>query len=302
MGTPQISTVQTMLASARIRPRAYVSLIKPDVTFLVVLTTIAGFYMASTGPLDCIRLLQTLMGTSLVAAGTAALNHYIERREDAVMRRTARRPLPLGLLQPSEALIFGVAAVLLGLFWLAWKANGLSSIIALATCAAYLGIYTPLKKHTPWATAIGAFPGALPPLIGWAAARGTLGVGAWVLFGILFFWQFPHFLAIAWIYREDYARAGIRMLPVVDRAGGSTYGQIVVTSAILVPVSLLPVLTGMAGILYFFSALLIGMALMVACLWAAREKTNVRAKWLMHATVVHIPVLLGLLMLDKLPR
>jgi protoheme IX farnesyltransferase len=302
MATPQISTVQTMLASARIRPRAYVSLIKPDVTFLVVLTTIAGFYMASAGPLDRMGLVQTLIGTTLVAAGTAALNHYIERRDDAVMRRTARRPLPLGIVQPSEALIFGVAAALLGLFWLAWKVNGLSSIIALATCAAYLGVYTPLKKHTPWATAIGAFPGALPPLIGWAAARGSLGMGAWVLFGILFFWQFPHFLAIAWIYREDYARAGILMLPVVDRAGGSTYAQIVVMSAILVPVSLLPALMGMAGTLYFFSALLIGMALMVACLWAARQKTNVRAKWLMHATVIHIPVLLGLLMFDKLPR
>jgi protoheme IX farnesyltransferase len=302
MATPQISTVHTMLASARVRPRAYASLIKPDVTFLVVLTTVAGFYMASTGPLDRMKLLQTLMGTTLVAAGTAALNHFIERREDAVMRRTARRPLPLGILQPLEALIFGVATVLLGLSWLAWKTNGLASLIALATCASYLGIYTPLKKYTPWATAIGAFPGALPPLIGWAAARGSLGLGAWVLFGILFFWQFPHFLAIAWIYREDYARAGIRMLPVVDRAGGSTYAQIVVTSAILVPVSLLPTLIGMVGTLYFFLALLIGMALMVACLWAAREKTNVRAKWLMHATVIHIPVLLGLLMLDKLPR
>ena len=299
MSTPNIRAIETPGATL-VRPRAYYALTKPDVTFLVVLTTLAGFYMASPGPVDWMRLLEAVFGASLVAAGTAALNHYIERREDAVMRRTARRPLPQGVLQPTEALLFGVLLAVAGVAWLAWKTNPLAALVAFVTCASYLGIYTPLKKQTVLATAVGAVPGALPPLIGWAAARGSLGPGAWILFGILFFWQFPHFLAIAWMYREDYARAGIRMLPTVDHSGRSTFAQILLTAVVLIPVSLLPAVTGMAGLPYFFGALLIGMALVQACVWASRSKTNLRAKWLMHATVIHIPVLLGLLMLNKL--
>jgi protoheme IX farnesyltransferase len=175
-------------------------------------------------------------------------------------------------------------------------------VLAIAASITYFGVYTPLKKRTTLATAIGAFPGAVPPLIGWAAARGSLSLDAWILFGILFLWQFPHFLAIAWMYREDYARGGIRMLPVVDPAGTATFTQIVVTAALLVPVSLLPAVVGMAGIRYFFGAVLLGMVLVQVCLWAARTKSNARAKWLMHATVAHIPLLLGWLMLDKLVR
>jgi protoheme IX farnesyltransferase len=285
---------------AHLRPFAYASLTKPDVTFLVIMTTGAGFYMASRGPLDWHLLLHTLLGATLVAGGTAALNHYIERSIDAKMRRTAGRPLPMGVLQPIEALVFGVLLVLAGVVYLLYATNWLASLIALSTSISYLGIYTPLKRYTTLATAIGAFPGALPPLIGWTAARGSLSLGAWILFAMIFFWQFPHFLAIAWIYREDYARAGIQMLPVVDPEGKATFRQIVVTAALLIPVSLLPPIIGMSGMRYFFGALLVGMALVQACLWAARSKTNVRSKWLMHATVVHIPVLLGLLMLDKI--
>jgi heme o synthase len=281
---------------------AYVTLTKPDVTFLVVITSVAGFYLGSRGRLDWLLLLNMLCPTMFVAGGTAALNQYVERDMDAVMRRTALRPLPAGQLQPVEVLVFGVGAVLTGSLWLALGVNRLAALVALATCLLYLGAYTPLKKRTPLATAVGAFPGALPPLIGWAAASGSISLGGWILFAILFFWQFPHFMAIAWMYREDYARAGIKMLPVVDPNGNATFAQIIWTSAVLVPASLLPSLVGMAGVRYFFGALVLGMILLEVGLWANRTRSNVRAKWLMHATVAHIPLLLGWMIFDKLGR
>ena len=284
------------------KPWAYVILTKPDVTFLVVITTVAGFYLGSVGPMDWARLAHTLFGTLLVAGGTAALNQYVERDMDAVMRRTAARPLPAGTLKPNEVLLFGIATIITGTAWLALTVNILGSAVALATSLSYLGLYTPLKTRTTLATAVGAIPGALPPLIGWAAARGSLSAGGWILFAILFVWQFPHFMAIAWMYREDYARAGIQMLPVVDPHGDATFRVIVSLSAILVPVSLLPAVLGMAGIRYFFGALVLGMILLQVSLWANRARTNVRAKWLMHATVIHIPLLLVWMILDKLGR
>lgn len=302
-----MSTRATAIADSRTMSRswAYLQLTKPDVTFLVVMTTAAGFYLGMRGPLDAsgsLAMFNAVLGTSLVAAGTAALNHYIERASDAKMRRTCARPLPVGAIRASEALAFGAALIAAGGIYLALFSNWLACGLALLTTVLYLGLYTPLKKHTTWATAIGAFPGAIPPLVGWAAARGTLNEGAWLLFGILFLWQFPHFYAIAWMYREDYGRAGIQMLPVIDRSGSATFGQIIFCAAALVPVSLLPSVIGLAGDTYFFGAVLIGMLLLQACLWAARSRTNVRAKWLMHATVAHIPALLGLLMLDKVVK
>jgi protoheme IX farnesyltransferase len=297
-----MSTLRTVALPAMSRPSAYLTLTKPDVTFLVVITTLAGFYMGSPGPIAAVLLANTLLGTTLVGAGTSALNHYVERFSDAKMRRTAGRPLPLGLLRPGEALVFGLTLVLGGSAILALLVNGLSSLLALVTTVSYLGIYTPLKKLTPISTTIGAVPGAIPPLIGWAAARGSLSLDAWILFGILFLWQFPHFLAIAWMYRDDYARGGIRMLPVVKPDGDATFRQIIGTALLLVPVSLLPSVVGLAGVRYFFGAVVLGMALVQVCLWAARSKTNVRAKWLMHATVLHIPLLLGLMMYDKIAR
>jgi protoheme IX farnesyltransferase len=284
------------------KPWAYVALTKPDVTFLVVITTVAGFYLASNGPMDWARLACTLVGTLLVAGGTAALNQYVERDMDAVMRRTAARPLPVGTLRPSEVLFFGVGTIVVGALWLVFLVNALAAFIAVFTCVSYLALYTPLKTRTTLATAVGAIPGALPPLIGWAAARGSLSEGGWILFAILFVWQFPHFMAIAWMYREDYARAGIRMLPVVDPSGDVTFRVIISMSAVLVPVSLLPAVMGMAGIRYFFGALILGMLLLQVALWANRARTNVRAKWLMHATVAHIPLLLGWMIFDKLGR
>ncbi|MGA8223845.1 MAG: heme o synthase [Candidatus Acidiferrales bacterium] len=295
-----MNTLRTAEIATMEKPWAYVVLTKPDVTFLIVITTVAGFYLGSRGSLDWALLTHTLLGTVLVGAGTASLNQYFERQMDALMRRTAMRPLPAGVLQPREVLVFGVSTVVAGTIWLTVAVNGLAALLALATCVLYLGLYTPLKTRTTLATAVGAFPGALPPLIGWAAVHGSLSLGAWILFGILFFWQFPHFLAIAWIYREDYARAGIRMLPVEDRSGDATFRRIVTMAAILVPVSLLPSVAGISGIRYFFGALVLGMILLQVSLWADRARTNARAKWLMHATVVYIPLLLGLMILDKL--
>jgi heme o synthase len=275
------------------KPWAYVVLTKPDVTFLVVITTVAGFYLGSVGSMEWLRLLQTLCGT---------LNQYLERDMDSVMRRTAARPLPAGILQPNEVLWFGVATIILGTIWLALAINALAALLALATSVSYLAAYTPLKTRTTLATAVGAIPGALPPLIGWAAARGNLSGGAWVLFAILFVWQFPHFMAIAWMYREDYGRAGILMLPVVDPTGDRTYRLILITSALLIPISLLPAVLGINGIAFFFGAFVLGMLQLQVSCWANRARTNVRAKWLMHATVAYIPLLLIWMILDKLTR
>ena len=297
-----MSTARTTEITVSTRAGAYIALTKPDVSFLVLMTTAAGYVMGSRGPLSWLHLTQTVFATLLIAAGTATLNHYVERDIDRYMRRTASRPLPSGQLHPREAFWFGVCLCVGGALDLYFTAGRLACALGVLTCLSYLLAYTPLKKRTVWATFIGAFPGAIPPMIGWVAATGTLDRGAWLLFAILFFWQFPHFHAIAWMYREDYARAGIQMLPVVDRDGVRTFRQIIFTAVALVAVSLLPAVTGLAGVRYFFGALVVSTALVQVCLWAARAKTNVRAKWLMHATVLHIPLLLGLMIYDKIPR
>ncbi len=297
-----MSTVRTTEMTLSTKASAYVALTKPDVSFLVLMTTAAGYCMGTRGAVDWLHLTQTVFATLLIAAGTAALNHYIERDSDRFMRRTASRPLPSGQLQPGKALWFGVGLSVAGAIDLYLTAGILASALGVLTCVSYLLAYTPLKKRTVWATFVGAFPGAIPPMIGWAAATGSLDRGAWLLFGIVFLWQFPHFYSIAWMYREDYARAGILMLPVVDRSGTRTFRQIISFAIALVGVSLLPALMGLAGSRYFFGALVVSTALVQVCLWAASSKTNVRAKWLMHATVLHIPILLGLMIYDKIPR
>ena len=291
-----------MALSSRSRAGAYVALTKPDVSFLVLITTAAGYYMGARGPVNWLHMLQTVFATMLIAAGTAALNHYIERESDRYMRRTASRPLPSGVLQPAQALVFGIVLSAAGALALYVVAGWIAALLGVVTCVGYLFGYTPLKKRTVWATFIGAFPGAIPPMIGWVAATGSLDRGAWLLFGILFLWQFPHFHAIAWMYREDYARAGIQMLPVVDPEGKRTFRQIIWTAVGLIGVSLLPSVVGLAGMMYFFGALVVSLGLLQVCVWAASMKTNVRAKWLMHATVMHIPLLLGLMAYDKIPR
>jgi heme o synthase len=281
---------------------AYITLTKPDVPFLVLMTTGAGFYMGARGPMPWLYMIHVVVATMLIAAGTAALNHYIERESDRYMRRTASRPLPTGALTPAEALRFGVTLSIAGAVDLYLVAGYIACLLGVFTCLSYLLAYTPLKKRTVWATFVGAIPGAIPPMIGWTAATGKLDAGAWLLFAILFVWQFPHFHAISWMYREDYARAGILMLPVVDKEGHRTFRQIILYAAGLVGISLLPAIMGFAGVLYFFGALVTCTALVQVCLWANTARTNTRAKWLMHATVMHIPILLGLMMYDKLPR
>ena len=295
-----MSATSTALTPSYSRAWGYVSLTKPDVTLLVVMTTFAGYYMGAAGPVDWLHLAHAVIGTTLIGAGTSALNHYIEREADAVMRRTAARPLPLGVLAPREALAFGVALCAGGALYLAFAANVLAAALGLFTSLSYLGLYTPLKTRSWLSTFVGAFPGAVPPLIGWAAASGSLPLGAWLLFAILFVWQFPHFYSIAWMYREDYARAGILMLPVVDRTGDSTFRQILAYGALLIPISLLPSVAGLTAPLYFFGALLLGVLQLLVCIWAARNRSNVRAKWLMHATVVYVPLLLGLMIAQKI--
>jgi protoheme IX farnesyltransferase len=297
-----MSTLRTAELTLASRANAYVALAKPDVSFLVVITTAAGYYMGARGPVNWLHLLHTVFGTMLIAAGTAALNHYAERDSDRLMRRTASRPLPSGVLKPRQALAYGVALSVAGAVYLYFAAGALAAGLGVATCLGYLLAYTPLKKRTVWATFVGAFPGAVPPMIGWVAASGRVDLGAWLLFAILFFWQFPHFHAIAWMYREDYARAGILMLPVVDREGSRTFRQILVTAVALIGVSLLPAIAGIAGVVYFFGSLVLSVGLLQVCLWAASAKTNYRAKWLMHATVLHIPLLLGLMVYDKILR
>jgi protoheme IX farnesyltransferase len=297
-----MSTVRSVDLTLASQASAYVTLMKPDVSLLVLMTTAAGYCMGARGPIGWLHLSHVVFGTLLIAGGTAALNQYVERESDGAMRRTASRPLPSGVLHPVRALAFGVLLAVAGAADLYFAAGTLAAGLGVATCLSYLLAYTPLKKRTVWATFVGAFPGAIPPMIGWAAATGSLDRGAWLLFGIVFLWQFPHFYAISWIYREDYARAGILMLPVVDREGTRTFRQIVLYAAALAGVSLLPAIVGLAGTVYFFGALVTCLGLVQVCLWAARDKTNVRAKWLMHATVLHIPLLLGLMVFDKLPR
>src|ERR1700682_5213911 len=209
-----MSIARTTELTLSSRANAFVALTKPDVSFLVLITTAAGFYMGARGPLNWLHMLHTVFATMLIAAGTATLNHYIERDSDRFMRRTAGRPLPTGVVQPREALLFGVALSIAGAVDLYFVRRLPPAALGVATCLSDLLVYAPLKKRTVWATFIGAFPGAIPPMIGWAAAAGRLDLGASLLFGIFFFWHVPHFHAIAWMYREDYARAGIRMLPV----------------------------------------------------------------------------------------
>jgi protoheme IX farnesyltransferase len=237
-----------------------------------------------------------------VAGGTAALNQYWERREDSLMYRTRNRPLPTGRLSPSRALAFGVALAIGGTLYLAWQTNLLTAFLGLLTLASYLFFYTPLKKRTPLCTLVGAFPGAVPPLIGWAAARGELPLTAWVLYAILFLWQFPHFLSIAWLYREDYQRAGIAMLPVVEPSGKSTSRQILIYCAALLPVSLLPTWLGVTGWLYLGGAALLGSAFLYVAVRAGMDKTKHEARRLLQASVFYLPLVYVLMLLDKTPR
>ncbi len=297
--TPSAMTHQDGRKAIVQRLQDYWVLTKPEVNLLVVMSTLAGFYLGRTDPLNFTLLLSALLGTLLVASGTGTLNQYMERSSDCSMRRTARRPLPAGRLHPAEALVFGILLSIGGgvLLWV--EANPLASILALLTLATYLLIYTPLKRKTSLCTLIGAFPGAMPPLIGWAAARGSLNAEALVLYAILFFWQFPHFLAIAWMYREDYSRAGLRMLPSEDLEGRLTSRQIIIFLAALLLVSMVPTLMGQAGMIYLLGAVALGGFFFLHGARMARSRTNALARRLVLASVVYLPLILCLLMFDK---
>jgi protoheme IX farnesyltransferase len=277
----------------------YWTLTKPEVNFLVLVSTLVGFCLASPGVVHGWLLFHTLMGTLLVASGTGTLNQYIERRTDAFMRRTANRPLPAGRLAHQEALWFGILLSVAGGAELWIAANPLTSALALATLATYLILYTPLKRRTPLCTLVGAFPGAVPPLIGWAAVRNGLSGQVWVLYAILFLWQFPHLLAIAWMYREDYARAGLQMLPRHDHDGSATVRQIIACTLALLPVSLIPAFTGHAGRVYLVGAVILGVGFLYYGARLAAQRTNVLAKQLLMASIVYLPLVLTLLMFDR---
>ena len=279
----------------------FCELIKSRLTMLVLVTTLAGFYLGWSGPMDLLRLFHTLLGTALVAAGAAALNELIERDADAAMARTHDRPLPSGRMSPNTALLIGFGLAVAGLTYLFLLVNVLSSALAALTMGTYLFAYTPLKRVTTLNTLVGAIPGALPPLIGWAAARGTLDVGGWVLFALLFFWQMPHFLAIAWMYREDYARAGFVMLPNLDEAGVATGRQAVNYAFALLLVSLLPSLLGMAGRVYFFGAFALGAWMIYRAVRMQMQPEQGSARRLFFASIIYLPLLLALLALSKVP-
>jgi len=274
----------------------YAELTKPRITLMVVFTTLVGFVSATVGPVSLPALVAALVGTGLVAAGASALNMLLERDTDALMRRTRGRPLPAGRVRPAEALAFGLALSALGFAELLWRSGPLAAEVALATWASYLFVYTPLKRRTSFSTLVGAVPGALPPVIGWAAARQSLEGGAFVLFAILFLWQIPHFLAIAWIYRDDYARAGLPMLPVLDRRGHLTGRQAVVNSLALLLVSFAPVAAGLAGGVYLAGAALLGLALTGFATNLALSRDQPAARALFLASVLYLPALCGLLL------
>jgi heme o synthase len=278
----------------------YVALTKPRVIALVLVTTAVGFYLGSAGRPPLLALAWTLVGTALAAGGTLALNQYMERDVDARMARTRRRPLPDGRIRPFEALMLGIALLAGGLLSLVIAGLPLAALVIAGIAVVYLLVYTPLKPVTSLCSLVGAVPGALPPVAGWAAAQGTLGVEACILFAIMFLWQVPHSLAIARLYRDDYASAGVRVLPVVDRDGRTTGTQAVSNCLALLPVALLPTLVGLAGGLYFVVALILGLGFLWSAVGLARGGSTADARRLLVASLVYLPVLLGVMALDKL--
>ena len=282
------------------RAAAYIELIKPRLVVMILITTAAGFYLGAQQTMDWLLCLHTLIGSGLTAGGVLGLNQYLERDVDAQMKRTQERPLPDGRMKPLEALIVGAALTGGGMLYLTFIVNMLSGFIISLIVVSYLFLYTPLKRKTSLCTLIGAFPGALPPVVGWVAARGTLTGEAWVLFAILFLWQLPHSLAIAYIYREDYANAGFRLLPVIHPDGASTCRQIVINCVALLGIGLLPALCNIAGSVYFFTALLAGVAFLAVGIYLARTRSVKAARYLLYASLLYLPLVFITMALDKI--
>lgn len=286
-------------ATIRARISAYVELTKPRIAFLLVLTSAAGFYLGSLGAFDWVLFTNAMIAIALLAFGVATLNQYWERDLDRLMRRTAERPLPTKTITPAEALVFGVLQCVLAELYLLVAVNVLTALLGLAVIVGYVLVYTPLKTRTSISTAVGAIPGALPPLMGWTAATGEISMMAWALFAMQYFWQFPHFLAIAWLYRDEYAKAGILMLPVVEPAGRITARQIILYTIMLVPVSLAPFFFGVSGMVFLIGASVIGLAFLVVSIRAAIARTNAQARFLLLASVIYLPLLFILMVADK---
>lgn len=285
--------------SLGVRMADLVELTKPRITLMVVVTAGIGLLLASGGRVPMAMVLHALVGTGLVAAGSAALNHVLERDIDALMRRTANRPLPAGRMHPDLALTLGVGLAVAGLVELTLGVNLLTALLGAAALAGYVFVYTPLKKISPLATVVGAVPGAIPPMMGWAAVTESLDPGAWVLFAILFLWQLPHFLAIAWMCREDYARAGLPMLPVIHPDGRSTARQMVLYGAALLPVSLLPSMLGLTGSAYFLGAMGLGLFFLAMCVAFAVSLSALAARRVLLTSVLYLPAVLAVMVLDR---
>jgi protoheme IX farnesyltransferase len=278
----------------------FADLVKARLTMLVLLTTLVGFYLGEQGAINYFLMFHTLFGTALVASGAAALNQLLEREYDAKMRRTASRPLPSGRMQPATVAIFGGLCSVIGLVYLAVAVNLLTSVLGAVTLISYLFIYTPLKRVT-WAnTLVGAIPGALPPLMGWTASRNELGGEGWALFAILAFWQLPHFFAIAWLYRDEYAKAGFVMLPNIDPGGSRTAQQSISNTIALIFASLCPFVLGMSGKIYLAAALVLGAGFLLCAVQFSRQMTLPRAKQLFFASIIYLPLLLAAMVADKL--
>jgi len=276
-----------------------VELVKARLTLLVLLTTAVGFYLGAEGPINFAALLHAVFGTAAAAAGASALNQWWEHKLDAMMQRTRSRPVPAGRMRPQVALVVGTALSIFGVVYLALVCNALSAALAAITIIIYIFAYTPLKRVSTFNTALGAVPGALPPMIGWAAARGTLNAGAWMLFAILFFWQLPHFFAIAWMYRDDYARAGFQMISGDDQSGERSASQSVFFCMILFVVACLPAFLGIATVFYLLAELVLGVVFIAVAMRFLKTRTRSDARRLFITSIIYLPLLLGALVLSK---
>lgn len=279
---------------------AYTELTKPRITYLILVSTALGYYLGGDGIDDVWKFLMCLLGSSFVSAGSGALNHYMEISSDALMDRTKFRPLPSGLIKPNSAKIFGLTLILIGALILLYFTNLLTAILAIITVLLYLLVYTPLKKITWLNTSIGAIPGAIPPLGGWTAATGELQPESWILFGILYFWQHPHFYAIAFMFKTDYSKAGYQMLPVLDTKGKRTNRQIIWHSLLLIPISLMPFYIGLLGSIYFWGALSLGLIYLLSGFPLIKNYSMKNAKLLLKVSVLYLPILFCLIVIDKI--
>jgi protoheme IX farnesyltransferase len=290
---------ETKTISVREKLAAYFELTKPRIAFMLVLTSAAGFYLGNTGSFDWILFINAMLGITLLAFGVATLNQYLERKTDNLMERTSKRPLPTNKILPNEALIFGVLQCAAAEFYLIFAVNWLTAILGLVVIIGYVLLYTPLKTRTSTSTAIGAIPGAMPPLMGWTAAADNITLGAWTLFTLLFLWQFPHFLAIAVMYKEQYAKAGILMLPVVEKEGKITARQIVIFTMMLFPISLTPFFIGMTGFFYLIGAGLLGIWFLYTSIRAARAKSVEQNRKLLLVSVIYLPLIFALMVFNS---